>query len=108
MNGFKDAQEIAEYREKLAKLQEQMKAMLDAGANTARQYEEFMKEHKIEPGIGKKKLMGPDVSPEVRVIMRRLMEEYDMMEERLQNYTKSNSGKSVPVSARALGNRYRI
>ena len=108
MNGFKDAQEIAEYREKLAKLQEQMKAMLEQGSQTLSRYGEFMQEHKIEPGMGKKKLMGADVSPEVRVIMRRLMEEYDMMEERLQNYTKSNSGKSVPVSARALGNRYRI
>ena len=108
MNGFKDAQEIAEYRQKLAKLQEQMKTMLEKGADLTKQHEELMKDRKIEPGLGRKKLLGPEVSPEVRVIMRRLMEEYEMMEERLQNYEKSASGKSVPVGARAVGNRYRI
>jgi molybdenum-dependent DNA-binding transcriptional regulator ModE len=108
MNGFKDQQEIAEYRRKLAEVQEQIEALLADGTESAAKHEAFMKEHKIQPGSGKKNLLGPGVSSQVRVITSRLMEEYDMMEERLQNYEKANSGKSVPIAARALGNRYRI
>jgi hypothetical protein len=108
MQGFKDAQEIAEYRAKLAALEEQMKALLESGVAATQRDDEFRKEHKLEPGTGKKKLQGSNVSPAVRVIMGRLIEEYEMMEERLQNYEKSNSGKSESIGARALGNRYRI
>jgi hypothetical protein len=108
MNGFKDAKEIAEYREKLAKLQVQMDALLAQGAEAMQREDEFLREHKIQPGMGKEKLLGPEVSAEHRVIWQRLMEEYEMMEERLVNHEKSQSGKSLPVSARAIGNRYRI
>jgi hypothetical protein len=108
MEGFKDANEMTEYRAKLARLQEQMTALLARGAEATKREDEFREEHKVEPGIGKKTLLGSDFSAQERVIWRRLLEEYDMMEERLTNYEKSQSGASVPVHARAIGNRFRI
>lgn len=108
MNGFKDIEEISAYRVKVAKLLEDLDALHAAGAKAVRRHDEFMKKHHIEPGIGRKTLLGPRVTARDQAVFRRLLDEFQMIEERLTNREKSQSGKALPVNARAVGNRYRI
>ena len=108
MNGFQDLDEIAAYRAKVTALLERMDSLHAAGADLMKRHDALMAEHHMEHGCGKKTLLGPAVSQRDQAILGRLLLECEFMEERLENYEKSQSGKSVPVNARAVGNRYRI
>lgn len=108
MEGFKDTDEIAEYREKVSALLADIDELHAAGAAAVSRHDEFLAKHKIKSGVGREILLSSQVAPADRRVFSRLFNEYNMMEERLENFEKSQSGSNQSIGARALGNRYRI
>lgn len=108
IEGFKDTEEIAEYRAKVTALLAGIDELHAVGAAAVQRHDEFLAKHKIKPGIGREVLLSAYVTPTDRRVFGRLFNEYNMMEERLENFKKSQSGSNQSLGARALGNRYRI
>ncbi len=80
-----------------------------AGRAAMARVDEFFAEHGIQPGVGAQKLQGEDVPERHRIIFTRLLAEFPVIEQRVQELDPtSKTPAPVSVSARAVGSRYRI
>ncbi len=87
----------------------QMDALLAAGKAAMARVDKFFEEHGIQPGIGMQKLQGEDVPERHRVIFARLLAEFPVIEQRIEEFDPtSKTPAPVPVNTRAVGSRYRI
>ncbi|GEP43710.1 hypothetical protein [Brevifollis gellanilyticus] len=86
-----------------------MDALLAKGREAMDRVDQFYTETGLVQGIGAKTLLGDEVPEEDRVIFARLLTELEIMEQRIaQIETAITPVARVSVSARAVGNRYRI
>lgn len=96
-----------------------MDELLKQGAAARARVDEFYQNQGLEPGIGAAVLLSEAVSERDREIFRRLIAEYEMMEQRVQSFAAkaaqegrpghaSDSAPPRPVGTLAVGNRYRI
>ncbi len=86
-----------------------MDALLAKGREAMERVDQFYTETGLVPGIGAKMLLGDEIPEEDRVIFARLLTELEIMEQRIaQIEAASTPVARVSVSARAVGNRYRI
>ena len=95
-----------------AKVQAQIEAMdalLAQGRAAMAKLDAFYEGHQIPPGIGEASLLSDAVPDRHRAIFSKLIAELDNIDRRIDEFDQ-NSAKPAPVavSARALGNRYRI
>lgn len=87
----------------------QMDGMLAQGREAMERLDQFYHEHGLTPGFGKNELLSDKVPDRHRTIFARLLAEFTNIEQRIEEFDPSSKKNApVPVSARAVGNRYRI
>lgn len=88
---------------------QRMGALLAQGRAVMAKVDDFYREHDLVPGIGEQTLMSEAVPERHRAIFSKLLAEFDMIERRIDEFDPhSTQPAPVAVSARAVGNRYRI
>ncbi len=86
-----------------------MDALLEKGKQAMARVDQFYAETGLVPGIGAKMLLADEIPEEDRVIFARLLTELEMMELRIAQIEAATTPVArISVSARAVGNRYRI
>lgn len=86
-----------------------MDALLAAGKAAMARVDQFYRQHDLVPGFGEKGLQGGDVPQQHRVIFARILAEFPVIEQRIEEMDpRSARPAPVPVRARAVGSRYRI
>ena len=87
-----------------------MDALLVEGKAAMARADHFYSEHDLVAGMGERVLTSSEtVPPEHRHIFRKLLAELGQIEQRIEEFDDASTKPSpVPVSARAIGNRYRI
>ncbi|MGV3662126.1 MAG: hypothetical protein ACO1TE_18210 [Prosthecobacter sp.] len=86
-----------------------MDALLAAGRAAMARVDKFYEEHGLQPGFGARKLQGEEVPERHRIIFARILAEFPMIEQRIEEQDpRRATPAAVPVRARAVGNRYRI
>ena len=95
-----------------AKIQAQIQAMdalLAQGRVAMAKVDAFYEEHGLTPGMGEKALLGDAVPDRHRTIFSKLLAELSKIDQRIDELDQNNPKPApVAVSARAVGNRYRI
>ena len=95
-----------------AKIQAQievMDALLAQGRAAMARVDAFYEEHEIPQGVGAASLLSDVVPERHRIIFSKLITELANIDRRLDEFDQNNPKPSpVAVSARAIGNRYRI
>lgn len=100
-----EPREIARVQAQIA----QMDALLAAGKAAVARVDQFYAAHGIQPGMGAQRLQSEDVPERHRIIFARLLAEFSKIEQRIEEFDPtSKTPAPVSVSARAVGNRYRI
>jgi len=87
-----------------------MDSLMAEGKAAMAKVNQFYREHDLVPGLGEKVLTSSEmVPPEHRHIFRKLLAELSQIEQRIEEFNPASTKPSpVPVSTRAIGNRYRI
>lgn len=87
-----------------------MDALLAQGRAAMAKVDQFYREHDLVPGVGEQVLTSSEsVPPQHRHIFRKLLAELSQIEQRIEEFDPASTKPSpVPVSTRAIGNRYRI
>lgn len=87
----------------------QMDALLEKGRQAMEKVDQFYTDTGLVHGIGAKMLLSDEIPEQDRVIFSRLLNEFEMMEQRIVQIESANTpSANVSISARAVGNRYRI
>jgi hypothetical protein len=87
----------------------QMDALLEKGREAMERVDQFYAETGLVQGIGAKMLLADEIPEQDRVIFSRLLTEFEMVEQRIAQIESASTPISkVSISARAVGNRYRI
>ncbi len=86
-----------------------MDALLEKGKEAMERVDQFYAETGLVQGIGAKMLLSDEVPEQDRVIFSRLLTELEVMEQRVAQIEAATTPiAKVSISARAVGNRYRI
>lgn len=105
MNQATDTIDTAQIQARIAA----MDALLAQGRAAMAKVDAFYAEHQIPPGAGAASLLSDDVPDRHRTIFLKLITELDKIERRIGEFDQNSAQPApVPVSARAVGNRYRI
>jgi hypothetical protein len=88
---------------------ERMDAMLAHGKEVIAEVDQFYREHDLVPGFGEKVLLSDQVPDRHRTIFAKLIAELGRIDQRIDELDPNKATPApVAVSARAVGNRYRI
>ena len=88
---------------------QRMDELLALGRTAKAKVDDFYKEHNIVPGIGEFSLLSPPVPERHRAIFSKMLAEFDNIDRRIDEFSpESTRPAPIAVSARAVGNRYRI
>lgn len=83
--------------------------LLAAGKAAMARVDKFYHEHDLVPGFGEKGLQGDGVPDRHRVIFARILAEFSVMEQRIEEMDpRSAKPAPAPARTRAVGSRYRI
>ncbi len=93
-----------------ARLQiERMDALLAEGKAAMTLMDQFYQDHEMIPGLGEQILTSEEVPERHRIIFSKLLAELRILDQRIDEIDPNSPQRApVAVSARAVGNRYRI